>query len=121
MHRLPGSLKHLVSDDEKGDQITAELNEASRRKPAEEMGGESADKPDEGRILCIIQVTLKAFFDGISHEWLVKFIEHRAADRRVVRLIRKWLHAGVLEDEEVPPGTASGEDAPSGIRSVWDR
>ena len=47
-----------LSDEEKGDQITAGLNKASRRKPAEEMGGESADKPDEGRILCIIQVKL---------------------------------------------------------------
>src|SRR6266852_9914791 len=35
---------------------------------------------------------------GISHEWLVKFVEHRVADRRVVRLIQKWLRAGVLED-----------------------
>src|SRR6266550_547035 len=35
---------------------------------------------------------------GLSHEWLVKFLEHRIADRRVVRLIQKWLNAGVLED-----------------------
>ena len=40
------------------------------------------------------------FFDTIAHEWLVKFIEHRIADRRVVRLIQKWLNAGVLEDGE---------------------
>jgi RNA-directed DNA polymerase len=39
-----------------------------------------------------------ASFDAILHEWLVKFIEHRIADRRVVRLIQKWLNAGVLED-----------------------
>ena len=41
---------------------------------------------------------LSKYFDGISHEWLVKFVEHRIADRRVVRLIQKWLNAGVLED-----------------------
>src|SRR5437870_8588511 len=35
---------------------------------------------------------------GLKHEWLVKFVEHRVADRRIVRLIQKWLAAGVLED-----------------------
>jgi retron-type reverse transcriptase len=38
------------------------------------------------------------FFDDMSHEWTVKFIEHRVADRRILRLIRKWLKAGVSED-----------------------
>jgi RNA-directed DNA polymerase len=37
-------------------------------------------------------------FDTLSHEWLVKFLEHRIADRRVIRLIQKWLNAGVLEE-----------------------
>jgi RNA-directed DNA polymerase len=37
-------------------------------------------------------------FGSISHEWMVKFVEHRIGDRRVVRLIQKWLKAGVLED-----------------------
>jgi RNA-directed DNA polymerase len=37
-------------------------------------------------------------FDHIDHEWLVKFVEHRMGDRRVVRLIQKWLQAGVLEE-----------------------
>jgi len=45
----------------------------------------------------VLDLDIKGFFDGISHEWLVKFIEHRIADRRVVRLIQKWLRAGVLE------------------------
>src|SRR2546429_1637797 len=42
-----------------------------------------------------VQTCALPIFD---HEWLVKFIEHRVADRRVVRLIQKWLNAGVLED-----------------------
>ncbi len=42
--------------------------------------------------------TSRKFFDTIEHDWLIKFIEHRVADTRVVRLIKKWLHAGVLED-----------------------
>src|SRR5438094_5408933 len=44
----------------------------------------------------VLDVDIRSLFEGISHEWLVKFIEHRIADRRVVRLIQKWLRAGVL-------------------------
>ncbi len=46
----------------------------------------------------VLDADLRSFFDTLKHEWLVKFIEHRVADRRVVRLIQKWLAAGVLED-----------------------
>jgi RNA-directed DNA polymerase len=46
----------------------------------------------------VLDADIRAFFDTLNHEWLVKFIEHRIADRRIVRLIRKWLSAGVLED-----------------------
>ena len=48
----------------------------------------------------VLDADIRGFFDAIDHEWLVKFIEHRIADRRVVRLIQKWLNAGVLEDGE---------------------
>src|SRR5690349_21857423 len=51
----------------------------------------------------VLDLDIKGFFDGLSHEWLVKFIEHRIADRRVVRLIQKWLNAGVLEDGKASP------------------
>jgi RNA-directed DNA polymerase len=46
----------------------------------------------------ILDADIRAFFDTLRHEWLVRFIEHRIADRRIVRLIQKWLKAGVLED-----------------------
>ena len=46
----------------------------------------------------ILDADISKFFDTIEHDWLVRFIEHRVADARVVRLIKKWLHAGVLED-----------------------
>lgn len=46
----------------------------------------------------VLDADIRGFFDSIAHEWLVKFIEHRIADRRIVRLIRKWLTAGVSED-----------------------
>jgi RNA-directed DNA polymerase len=59
----------------------------------------------------VLDLDIKGFFDGISHEWLVKFVAHRIADRRVVRLIQKWLKAGVLEDGKrirVEEGTPQG-------------
>jgi group II intron reverse transcriptase/maturase len=46
----------------------------------------------------VLDADIQAFFDTLSHEWLVKFIEHRISDRRIVRLIQKWLKAGVLEE-----------------------
>jgi RNA-directed DNA polymerase len=50
------------------------------------------------RVDWVLDMDIRGFFDSINHEWLVKFIEHRIADRRIVRLIQKWLRAGVLED-----------------------
>jgi len=46
----------------------------------------------------VLDADIRGYFDAIDRGWLVKFIEHRIADRRVVRLIQKWLNAGVLED-----------------------
>jgi group II intron reverse transcriptase/maturase len=46
----------------------------------------------------VLDLDIRSFFDRISHEWLVKFVEHRIEDKRIVRLIRKWLKAGVMED-----------------------
>ena len=59
----------------------------------------------------VLDLDIRGFFDSIDHGWLVKFVEHRIADRRVVRLIRKWLNAGVLEDGKrirVEEGTPQG-------------
>lgn len=46
----------------------------------------------------VLDADIRGFFDAIDHEWMVKFLEHRIGDRRVLRLIRKWLRAGVSED-----------------------
>jgi RNA-directed DNA polymerase len=46
----------------------------------------------------ILDADVEGFFDAIDHEWLIKFLEHRIGDRRILRLIRKWLHAGVIEE-----------------------
>jgi len=48
----------------------------------------------------VLDADIQSFFDTLEHGWLVKFVEHRVGDRRVVRLIQKWLNAGVLEDGE---------------------
>ena len=46
----------------------------------------------------VLDADIRGFFDAVDHEWLIQFIEHRIADQRVVRHVKKWLHAGVLED-----------------------
>jgi RNA-directed DNA polymerase len=54
---------------------------------------------------------VKSFFDRVDHKWLVQFVEHRIADPRLVRLIQKWLKAGVMEDGrwfETEEGTPQG-------------
>jgi len=48
----------------------------------------------------VLDADIRSFFDTLDRGWLVKFLEHRVGDRRVVRLVRKWLVAGVLEDGE---------------------
>ena len=59
----------------------------------------------------VLDADVRGFFDAIDHDWLVKFVEHRVGDRRVVRLIQKWLNAGVLEDGT---RTRSVEGTPQG-------
>ena len=49
----------------------------------------------------ILDADIRSFFDMVSQEWLVQFVEHRVGDRRIIRLIQKWLKAGILEDEVV--------------------
>jgi len=53
---------------------------------------------DTKRVNWVLDADIRGFFDTLDHEWLMRFIEHRVADRRVIRLIQKWLAAGVLED-----------------------
>lgn len=47
-----------------------------------------------------LDADIRGFFDAIDHTWMMKFLEHRIADRRILRLIRKWLRAGVSDDGE---------------------
>jgi group II intron reverse transcriptase/maturase len=50
------------------------------------------------KVSWVLDADIRSFFDTMKHEWIVKFLEHRVGDERVVRLIQKWLSAGVIED-----------------------
>ena len=70
----------------------------------------------------VLDLDIRGFYDSIDHGWLVKFIEHRIADQRVVRLIQKWLNAGVLEDGkrmQVEEGTPQGGSASPLLSNVY--
>jgi len=61
-------------------------------------------------------------FDNMSHEWTMKFVEHRVADRRILRLIQKWLKAGVSEDgqwSETKVGTPQGAVASPLLANIY--
>ncbi len=70
----------------------------------------------------VLDLDIRGFFDSIDHGWLVKFVEHRIADRRVVRLIQKWLNAGVLEDGKrirTEEGTPQGGSASPLLANIF--
>src|SRR6266567_7383655 len=70
----------------------------------------------------LLDLDIRGFFDALSHEWLVKVVEHRIADRRVVRLIQKWLNAGVLEEGKrtrTEEGTPQGGSASPLLANVY--
>jgi RNA-directed DNA polymerase len=59
----------------------------------------------------VLDCDIRGYFDNLSHEWLLKFIQHRVADRRILRLIQKWLKAGVMEKgqwKDTKMGTPQG-------------
>src|ERR1035437_4670403 len=59
----------------------------------------------------VLDADIRGFFDSISHEWMLQFVQHRVADRRILRLIQKWLKAGVMEEgkwTETEMGTPQG-------------
>ena len=70
----------------------------------------------------VLDADVRGFFDAIDHGWLVKFVEHRIGDRRLVRLIQKWLSAGVMEDGRWTPskvGSPQGATASPLLANVY--
>src|ERR1700676_3403914 len=75
------------------------------------------------RVNWVLDADIRGFFDNMSHEWTMKFIERRVADRRMLRLIQKWLKAGVSEDgqwSETTVGTPQGAVANVYLHYVFD-
>jgi len=64
-----------------------------------------------GKIHYIVEADIKGFFDNVQHDWMMQFLGHRIADKRVLRYVKRFLMAGVLEDGEVK---ATDEGTPQG-------
>ena len=63
------------------------------------------------RVNFVLDADIRSFFDSIDHEWLLQMIAHRVADPKILRLIRRWLQAGVMEQGkwlETKEGTPQG-------------
>src|SRR5215813_7923023 len=56
------------------------------------------------KVSFILDADIRSFFDEIDQQWLIRFLEHRIGDRRIIRLVKKWLKAGILEDGIVSVG-----------------
>ena len=63
------------------------------------------------RVNWVLDADIRGFFDAMSHSWIRRFLEHRIADKRILRLITKWLKVGIVEDGRV---TRSARGAPQG-------
>ena len=74
------------------------------------------------RVNWVLDADIRDFFTSLDQSWLLKFLEHRIADRRVLRLIQKWLTAGVIENgkwSETVQGTAQGASASPLLANVY--
>ena len=74
------------------------------------------------RVNWMLDADIRGFFDAIDHEWLMKFVVHRIADQRVLRHIKKWLNAGVMEDgkrTQAEKGTPQGGSVSPLLANVY--
>jgi group II intron reverse transcriptase/maturase len=74
------------------------------------------------KVSWVLDADIRGFYDAIDHGWMLRFLEHRIADRRVLRLIRRWLKAGVIEDgewSETPEGAAQGASVSPLLSNVY--
>ena len=68
---------------------------------------------NQRKVNWIVDADIQNFFGSVNQEWLVRFLEHRVGDKRIIRLIQKWLRAGILED-----GIVTVDDRGTGQGSV---
>ena len=74
------------------------------------------------KVSWVLDADIRGFYDAVNHEWLVKFVEHRIADQRVVRHIKKWLNAGVMEDGKrmrTAEGTPQGSSVSPILANIY--
>src|SRR5215210_3103715 len=74
------------------------------------------------RVNWVLDADIRDYFSSLDHSWLERFLEHRIADERVLRLIRKWLRAGVIEDgawSKSVEGTPQGASASTLLANVY--
>jgi RNA-directed DNA polymerase len=74
------------------------------------------------KVSWVLDADIRGFYDAIDHGWMLKFLEHRIADRRILRLICKWLKAGVIENgewSETLEGTAQGASVSPLLSNVY--
>jgi group II intron reverse transcriptase/maturase len=70
----------------------------------------------------VLDADIQGFYDAVDHEWLVRFVEHRISDKRVIRHIKKWLNAGVMEDGELKrakEGTPQGSSISPVLANIY--
>ena len=70
----------------------------------------------------IVEADIKGFFDNVNHEWLIKFLEHDIADKKLIDLIKKFLEAGIMEDGkylESERGTPQGNGASPILANIY--
>ena len=56
---------------------------------------------ESGRVNWIVEADIKGFFDNVDHEWMMRFIAHRIGDKRVQRMVKRFLKAGIMEEGKV--------------------
>ena len=74
------------------------------------------------KVSFVLDADVRGFYDAIDHGWMMKFVEHRIADKRVLRLIKKWLSAGVMENgkrTESEEGTPQGATISSLLANIY--
>lgn len=77
---------------------------------------------NDRKVNYILDADIQAFFDAVDQDWLIRFLNHRVGDQRIIRLIQKWLKAGILEDGVVTvseKGTGQGSVASPLLANVY--